>query len=72
LLLGLATIALSARARHLVFLAATAAAGALCGLLLPLPLDVDQLAMWIAFFAVWQGTYAAATAFSLRLAAESR
>jgi hypothetical protein len=45
----------------------TTIAGGLFGLLLPVALNADLLAVWIAFFALWQAGYAAATAASLRL-----
>lgn len=67
LLLSAATAILSPLARHGRFLVATALSGALLGLLLPLGLNIDSVPMWVAFFALWQAGYAAATAHALRL-----
>jgi hypothetical protein len=67
LLLNAATAALSPLARTARFFVVTAIAGAVLGLLLPLPLNADSLPGWIGFFAVWQAGYAAATAHALRL-----
>lgn len=67
LLLNAATAALSPLARTARFFVLPAIAGAALGLLLPVPLNVDALAGWIGFFAVWQACYAAATAYALRL-----
>ena len=67
LLLNAATAALSPLARTVRFFVVAAIAGAVFGLLLPLPLNADSLAGWIGFFAVWQAGYAAATAYALRL-----
>lgn len=66
-LFSAAAAALSSAARHARFLAATTIAGTVLGLLLPLGLNIDSVSMWIAFFALWQAGYAAATAFGLRL-----
>jgi hypothetical protein len=67
ILLSAATAILAPLARRRPFFAATAIAGAALGLLLPVGLNADSLAMWIAFFALWQAAYAAATAYALRL-----
>jgi len=67
LLLGSATAILSPSARSARFFVMTTIAGGLFGLLLPVALNADLLAVWIAFFALWQAGYAAATAASLRL-----
>ena len=69
LLLSGATALLSRRARDGGFVALTAAAGALCGLALPLALEADSLVAWIAFFALWQAAYAGAPAVALGLRA---
>lgn len=70
LLLALATAILVAGARKTRFVALATVSGALLGLLQPLTAELDTMAAWTAFFAVWQAGYAAATAFSLRLTAD--
>ncbi|MGE0151871.1 MAG: hypothetical protein AB7R90_04585 [Reyranellaceae bacterium] len=67
LLLGLATALLSPLARRMPFFATTIAAGLLVGLLLPFGINADSLAMWTAFFALWQGAYAGAAAYATRI-----
>ncbi|MDF3073166.1 MAG: hypothetical protein K0S54_833, partial [Alphaproteobacteria bacterium] len=67
LLLTAATAALSPLARTARFFVVTGIAGAVLGLLLPVPLNADSLPAWIGFFALWQACYAAATAYALRL-----
>ena len=70
LLLALATAILVDGARKTRFVALATVSGALLGLLQPLTAELDTMAAWTAFFAVWQAGYAAATAFSLRLTAD--
>jgi len=66
-LLSAVTAILSPVARHGLFFAATVISGAAVGLLLPIGLNLDTIPMWIAFFALWQGAYAAATAYATRI-----
>lgn len=65
LLLDLATAALSRRGRHLKFLIPTALIGAVLGAPVFQVADADQIVVWMAFFAVWQGAYAGWSAMTL-------
>jgi hypothetical protein len=65
LLLDLVTAALSQRARHLRFLIPTALIGALLGAPIGAVVDADSIAVWVAFFAVWQSAYAGWSAMTL-------
>lgn len=62
-----ATAFLARKARRPAFFIATTIAGAAVGLLLPVGLNSEADATWIAFFALWQAAYAAASAWGARL-----